>query len=416
MAIVLLIPKLISNVFSRILQLCGSYEKQTVVVHGINLDHVIPFYNPSNIPFSYNQSTRKSFSRSTPKMKLSLKGRPNNNNDAHNGALSGGSKEQTSPSSNLNFEMIDESIEESATIPALPTTTNDYDFEQYARKRESYLYSLPSDNYNKFVDTPNAGSDPEDLYLENYANDLDYYPMKSSPTLNNDVEPEREDFPVNNAQPPDYAPKMDVIQNSTASSHRSIKSKMNSHSQQRKGSVTNQKSLLQARKLSTSTIDLHTMDDTNTTYSMAKKGLSSRNGSPTRNYTSFNNNNNNNKVKRSEPPKEINHARNNRKITVQIMTKPPPTRSKTSFDLRASSAPSHSLPPSASSTIIAPSSHSMPQTRSINPSSSYSNGFGSSSQAEENAEISVLTAYHERVHQELSNRYATIQLVRNTTR
>lgn len=303
-------------------------------------------------------------------------------------------------------------------MPALASTGHEYDFDKYARRRESYLYSLPTDNYNKFVDTPIAGSDPEDMYLENYANDLDYYPMKSSPTLNNVVEPEREDFPVNNAQPPDYAPKMDLIQ-STTSNHRSIKSKVNSYSQQRKGSVSNQKTLSHSRKLSNSTIDLHTMDDASSTFSTAKKGLSSRNGSPTRNYTSFNNNNNNNKVKRTEPAKEINHARNNRKITVQIMTKPPPTRSKTSFDLRASSAPSHSLPPSASSTIIAASSNSMSQTKSFNPAATYSNGIGSgssSSQAEENAEISVLTAYHERVYQELSNRYATIQLVRNTTR
>lgn len=376
-------------------------------MHAINLDHVIPFYNPSNIPFSYNQSTRKSFSRSAPKMKLSLKSRSNNNNDTP----TNGGKEVKSPT-NLNFDMIDESFEDPPPMP-ITSTANGYDFEKYARKRESYLYSLPSDNYGKFVDTPIAGSDPEDLYMENYANDLDYYPMKSSPTLNNVVEPEREDFPVNNAQPPDYAPKMDS--QSSSANHRSIKSKISSYSQQRKNSQSNQKSLAQARKLSSSTIDLHTMDDAGSTFSTTKKGLSSRNGSPTRNYTSYNNNNNNNKLKRTEPAKEINHARNNRKITVQIMTKPPP-RSKTSFDLRSSSAPSHSLPPSASSTIMGPPSASMSHAKSFNPAAIYSNGIGSSSMAEENAEISVLTAYHERVYQELSNRYATIQLVRNTTR
>lgn len=385
-------------------------------MHAINLDHVIPFYNPSNIPFSYNQSTRKSFSRSTPKTKLSLKSRSNNNNESYNNALTGGSKEIMSPSSNLNFDMIDESFEETPTIPsAHASPPNNYDFEKYAGRRESYLYSLPTDNYNKFVDTPIVGSDPEDMYLENYANDLDYYPMKSSPTLNNVVEPEREDFPVNNAQPPDYAPKMDLIQ-SSSSTHKSIKSKINSYSQQRKTNLSTQKSnLTHSRKLSNSTIDLHTMDDASSTFSMAKKGLSSRNSSPTRNYTSFNNNNNNNKVKRTEPTREINHARNNRKITVQIMTKPPPTRSKTSFDLRASSSTPHSLPLSASST---PSTNSMSQTtKSFNPTmTNYSNGHGSSNMAEENAEISVLNAYHERVYQELSNRYATIQLARHAAR
>lgn len=379
-------------------------------MHAINLDHVIPFYNPSNIPFSYNQSTRKSFSRSAPKMKLSLKSRSNNNNDTH----TLGGKEVKSPT-NLSFDMIDESFEDPPPVP-LTSTPNTYDFEKYARKRESYLYSLPSDNYSKFEDTPIAGSDPEDLYMENYANDLDYYPMKSSPTLNNVVEPEREDFPVNNAQPPDYAPKMDS--QSSSANHRSIKSKINSYSQQRKNSQSNLKSLAQSRKLSSSTIDLHTMDDASSTFSTAKKGLSSRNGSPTRNYTSYNhNNNNNNKLKRTEPAKEINHARNNRKITVQIMTKPPPPpRSKTSFDLRSSSAPSHSLPPSASSTIMGPPSASMSQTKSFNPAAVYSNGIGSSAMAEENAEISVLTAYHNRVNEELKNRYTSIRVVRSTAR
>lgn len=349
-------------------------------------------------------------------MKLALKSRTNNNNNGlHGTPLTSGSKGVTSPTSNLNFEMIDESFEEST---AMTSTPNDSDFEKFARKRESYMYSLPTEDFNnKFTDLPIAGSDPEDLYMENFANDLDYYPMKSSPTLNNVVEPEREDFPVNNAQPPDYAPKMDSIQTTATSNHRSVKSKINTYSQQRKNGVSGQKTLSQTRKLSNSTIDLHTMDDTNPTFSMAKKGLSSRNGSPTRNYTTFNNNNNNNKVKRTEPAREINHARNNRKITVQIMAKPPP-RSKTSFDLRASSAPSYSLPPSASSAMIGTSvsSNAMSPAKPFNPAGAYSNGISSSGMAEENAEISVLTAYHERVYQALSNRYATIQLIRSTAR
>lgn len=368
-------------------------------VHAINLDHVIPFYNPSNIPFSYNQSTRKSFNRgSTPKMKLSLKSGLNNN-DHRSGSLTSG-KEVSSPSS-LSFEMIDESIEE----PQLPqTSTRANAFEQLATKRESVLYSLPSDNYVDVmnVDVQSQITPDDGLYFDNYSNDLDYYPERI-------MEPEREDFPVNNAQQPDYAPKLD--NGSLSSGHKTGKTK-HLPAPRKASSNQSKSSLAQAKRLSNSTVDLHSnLYDTNgTTFGLAKKNLSSRGGSPTRNYTAFNHNNNS-KLKRNETPKETNHARNNRKITVQIMAKPPP-RSKTSLDLRASSAMSqHSLPSAASTFVHSPILPSQPKAFN-NPSF---NGSGSGS-AEENAEISVLTAYHERVYQQLSTRYATLQLVRNSTR
>lgn len=377
-------------------------------MHAINLDHVIPFYNPSNIPFSYNQSTRKSFNRGhTPKSKMSLKSRTGNNNNNHSGSLTSG-KEISSPSS-LSFEMIDESIEE-PQLPQSSVATRASAFEQLASKRESVLYSLPTENYNDImnVDVQSQITPDDGLYFDNYDNDLDYYPERI-------VEPEREDFPVNNAQQPDYAPKLDTAHLSGSgiiSGQKSNKPK-NAPTIRKSSIPSSSKSLAQTKKLSSSTIDLHSMDDTNgTTFGLAKKSLSSRNGSPTRNYSAFHNNNNS-KLKRTEAPKETNHARNNRKITVQIMAKPPP-RSKTSFDLRASSAISqHSLPHATSTMERSINSPSMPsQPRAYNASF---NGNGSGS-AEENAEISVLTAYHERVYQQLSTRYATLQLVRNSTR
>ncbi|XP_055304614.1 katanin p80 WD40 repeat-containing subunit B1 [Sitodiplosis mosellana] len=390
--------------------ICGSYEKQSVLVHAINLDHVIPYYNPTNIPFKHNQSTRKSFNRGTPKTKLVLKSNGNNNNDFRSGSLTSG-KEMSSPSS-LSFEMIEESIDE-IPLPQPTATKNEYAFENLARTRESSLFSLPGDNYNGFMDDYQTPMPPDNgSYFDNSSNDLDYYPERS-------VEPEREDFPVNSAQQPDYAPKKDTMHGSSAYNPPKVMNKSKLAPSQRRtlSQQSARASLAASKKFSTSNIDLHSLDDNGSTFGGSKKSISSRNGSPTRNYSAFNNNNNNNhKVKRPEP-KEINHARNNRKITVQILAKPPPpARSKTSLDLKSSSSMSQTSLPMASSSHLHATLPSMPPAVTAQPkafgSSSY-NGHGS---AEENAEISVLTAYHERVYQQLSTRYATLQLVRNSMR
>lgn len=373
-------------------------------MHAINLSHVIPFYNPSNIPFSYNHSSRKSFSRGAPKSKLSVKSP--NNNDSPTISLVGGVKEIPSPSS-LSIEMIDEYVDETA-FAHIPNAS-DFDFEQYAQKHKSYLHSLPAEDFDNFKGATNSVNETENLYLDNYTSDLDYYPMKSSTSSNDVMQPEREDFPVNNAQPPDYAPKMDFT-NSSNVANKSTKSKISVHVQ-RKGNQSHQnKSFSQSRKMSNSTTDLHSFDDNNTSnYNPSRRTTMSRNGSPTRNYTAHHNNNNYSKMKSSDSAKESNHGRHNRKIPVQILTKPPPTRSKTSFDLRASTAPTYSLPPSSMTSIPSNASNSSygPQTKSNN---SYEHKAGESS------ELNVLTAYHDRVYQELSNRFAKIQYIRNSTK
>lgn len=341
-----------------------------------------------------------------------------NNNETHgSGSLSSG-KEISSPG-NLSFEMIDESVEDMPPpMTAPPAPTNGFTFEKFARNRESYLYSLPTENFSKltaFMDGPNSTSENEDHYLDNYDNDLDYYPMKSSPGSNNVVEPEREDFPVNSADPPDYAPKMHIM-SATTSKASNIKTKLKTHAQRRQSPPLGIRPFGQPRKLSAvssiSTIDLHNIDDsmaTTATSSLAaaKKSLAaSRNGSPTRNYTAFNNNNG--RIKRTEV-KEVNHARNNRKITVQIMTPKPPTRSKTTFELRSSSSAMPTPSSGPSSTIVHPANRPPPSQR-------FSQNLGSSAAADESSEINVMTAYHERVYHELCNRYATLQLIRNPAR
>lgn len=372
----------------------------------------MPFYNPNNTPFKYNQSTRKSFNRGS-KISLPLKSHKSatNNNDLH----SFGGKDQSSPSS-INFEIIDESYEEHPTTSATSNTPA-YAFEKLVRSHDNFIYSLPSDNnHTNFADNfeNQSPSSENDIYLQNLSNELDCYPERMS-----ELEPE--EFPINSAQQPDYAPKMDTLHNSGNLNASKVPRPKLMHARKSSIQHSNPRSALsQAKKFSKSTIDLHSLDDTNNSANATtKKGGYSRNGSPTRNYTSFgHNNNNNNKMKQpdmSTAPKETNHARNNRKITVQILAKPPP-RSKTSLDLRSSSAMSQHSNASGSSSIIGVPATTMNVTHAKHYGGSSFNGNGGAMSSEENAEISVLTAYHERVYQQLSTRFATIQLIRNLTR
>lgn len=324
-------------------------------IYAVNIDQVIPFYNPSNTPFSYNQSSRKSFSRGNQKLRLSI----GSTNKAKQKAASGETnanvpttttdEEPMSPE-NLTFEMINEESEE----PVLA-------FETISSKRESYLFdSMPDSNY-KFLNFGDSGSSSlkltgeSDIFIDNYTSDLDYYPMRSSPRSSNVVEPEREDFPVNNAQLPDYAPKLDHLMKATGT----IKTKSNLQIQRRDSPPINSVRPLthpHQRKLSNitsvSTVDLQKIDDSmSSSSSSLMKKTPIRGGSPTRNYPSQLT-----KIKKNDISvhlkKDSNHLRKTRNITVQIMAPPlkPPARSKTSIDLRESSG-GH-IPVSPSSTQV----------------------------------------------------------------
>lgn len=207
-----------------------------------------------------------------------------------------------------------------------------FSFGEYASTRESYLFeSLPNDNY-KFTEFVNSTSTPtsaeSDMFIDNYMSDLDYYPMRSSPGSSNVVEPEREDFPVNSAQPPDYAPKMDIT-NLTKQS-----SKFRQPTSRRNSPPNHTIRTTMQRKLSgvssISTTDLHRIDEP---ISMKQMG---RAISPVRNFMARQKKNNN---KNESNNRESSHLSRNSKITVQILTPPvkqAPARSKTAFDLRSS--------------------------------------------------------------------------------
>lgn len=207
-----------------------------------------------------------------------------------------------------------------------------FSFGEYASTRESYLFdSLPNNDNYKFSEFVNSTSTPtsaeSDMFIDNYMSDLDYYPMRSSPGSSNVVEPEREDFPVNSAQPPVYAPKMDIT-NLTKQS-----SKFRQPVARRNSPPNHTIRTTMQRKLSgvssISTTDLHRIDEP---ISM-KQG---RAVSPVRSFMARQKKNNN---KNETNNRDSSHFSRNSKITVQILTPPlkqAPARSKTAFDLRSS--------------------------------------------------------------------------------
>lgn len=307
------------NKFQFFFQFCGSYENQKVEIHAINLDDIFPFYNPLNKPFNPQQSSRKSFSRGNSKHRVSIGKTPRNKQDTIN--------ENSSEPPSLD-DISTNSMYQTAPSP-LP---HGFSFGEYASTRESYLFeSLPTDNY-KFSEFVNSTSTPtsaeSDMFIDNYMSDLDYYPMRSSPGSSNVVEPEREDFPVNSAQPPDYAPKMDIT-NLTKQS-----SKFRQPTSRRNSPPNHTIRTTMQRKLSgvssISTTDLHRIDEP---ISMKQMG---RAISPVRNFMARQKKNNN---KNESNNRESSHLSRNSKITVQILTPPlkqAPARSKTAFDLRSS--------------------------------------------------------------------------------
>lgn len=395
---------------------CASFEGQTVKIHDIQVDKVFPFYNPSNQPFSHNQSVRKSFSRtnsaskqlrltiaksnSVKKMQALDENVPTSTAIVQGSApLSRTDDELSSPSS-LSFEMIEEE-------PAV-TIRNGFNFDDYARKRSSQMFAS-SPSSDPYLETPpssmptdestNVGIDPSSAaehYIENYTSDLDFYPMHSSPGSQRVVEPERDDFPINNATPPDYAPKIDIALHlsKTSLKHKQQSGIVHSASSstvirrhsppnhKSSGSVSSRLSQRKYSLTSLSTIDLHRASTEeaplSSGYGPKKTTTTSgvtRSRSPVRNYISSyavnnngnnsqsntnhhisnNNINNNNqptvKYRRNEPNRE--NAARTKKIPVQIFEAPNrgPQRSRTSLDLRGGSARS-SAPTSPTTKVL----------------------------------------------------------------
>lgn len=413
--------------------LCGSHEQDYVAIHALSIDQVIPFYNPSNAPFSHNQTTRKSFSRGHQKLRLSIGGpkqsRLLEENEERSPSLDG----QSSP--NLSLELVDD-IEDTQTIPNSNGHTVNFDLYAPAQKvNNPYIFppSLSSEttSYSSSggYEGPSSLKMPgeRDVYkfnriIDTHANEIEYNLNDSNPPIISNYNGSElvEDFPVNSAQQPNYAPKNDgptSLSYTTNNLQKTIKPKTTSHIQKRTSqiAISNKSSNFQSRnKLSNvssvSTTDLHKIDDN----MVMKKSTSSTISS---------------KVKRDANLNKENAK--NKNITVQIITKGP-TRSKTSLDLRsppsAVSAPTqrHSQKVTSYTTDIS-SSQSSVNIVSNNQISNYrpdpqlitqppSQQRMLNNRMDDSAEIQMLAASHEQVYQELSNRHATLQLIRNSTR
>lgn len=464
---------------------CASYENQTVQIHDILVEQVIPFYNPSNQPFSYNQSSRKSFTRAgSAGQRLNLStgkkagggGSPGKTvakalqqQRPLHGAIpevtaaatsaAASAIDRSSPQS-LSFEMIDEE--------APVQLKNGFHFETYAKRRSNSMFvgsptssasEEPAGPSHYGLDTPptsmpltlNAQHDADEdrHYIDHYANaDLDYYPQRSGGGLGATVaEPEREDFPINSATPPDYAPKIDIV------AHQLSKQQQQQNKHKSTGTAATHSNAPLARRhsppgLSThqaprvaalsrkftshslSTMDLHQASSDDSLPAVPRRNAGAQT-TTTRNYMAayagsnnnhhqqhnnqqhhqqqqqHNNNGHNGngtvKMRRETTTTTSHYNRENnirsKKISVQIYEAPPPKaqpmRSKTSLDLR-----------SAASRTSAPSS---PTTKRR---TMYNNGHGSQ-QHEENA-YQMLAGQHEQVMGHLAHRLAMLKSLSRT--
>uniref|UniRef100_A0A182P8K2 Katanin p80 WD40 repeat-containing subunit B1 n=1 Tax=Anopheles epiroticus TaxID=199890 RepID=A0A182P8K2_9DIPT len=202
--------------------LFGTYEEASVAIHAVPLGHLRAFYNPANQPqtFNHNQTSRKSFSRGSGKVRLSIGAggagagttaghSPDGGQDGEAGSGNGGGM-----SPNLNIEMIDEED------PTAYGSAFEFDLPPAGKGSLDALGNGAGGSgaagVPGFPAAPTGelcGTAAGPLVNSHYAvreemqmydlNTLDYYPLPKGMV----PEVEKEDFPVNNAQPPDYAPK-----------------------------------------------------------------------------------------------------------------------------------------------------------------------------------------------------------------
>uniref|UniRef100_A0A1A9WVS0 Katanin p80 subunit C-terminal domain-containing protein n=1 Tax=Glossina brevipalpis TaxID=37001 RepID=A0A1A9WVS0_9MUSC len=437
--------------------ICGSFEQEYVAIDALSVNRVLPFYNPSNTTpaFVHNSNTRKSFSRGNQKLRLSIGGPKQSrlveeNEDNRSPSLDGHS------SPNLSLELVDEPVLDPAHLP-VPTTSLNGSFNSYYGEFDSNYSSMsinmpppkqvsspphqfPSISsgtaYSSFggnslstlnFDGPSSLKMPGercDIYqYESFDDPFTPFTPESEITFNEGFAPVItnyehtemvEDFPVNTNlhQQPSISISnhaTNVNPNST-NSHvhppiKTVKPKITSHITKRTTTQTSTKtnmgnSIQQRNKLSqvssVSTTDLHKLDDN----VLIKKSASSHMV-----------------VNKNKAHLNKENARNKNQITVQIITKAP-TRSKTSLELRSAqkqqTAVSAGAGPGHRQTHIPISYRTDPAL--LTQSSVNTKSFNTRPHVFESPEIDMLSATHEQVYQELSNRHATLQIIRNSTR
>jgi katanin p80 WD40 repeat-containing subunit B1 len=357
--------------------ICGGYENRNVTIHAMNLDYVVPFYNPANVvQFTHQQSSRKSFNRgsSNGKLRLSLEKKSN-------GITGGGMKLSETvtldsgnlSSPNLSIEMIEEDLEPLESLPP------DHQFEFYALNKyknsatdygnnltsngngeEKYqLSKIISDDQQETTTIvhgfPLAEEDfcfdkPSNIEITGYSSDVDTGYYSPSRFILHNVSA-HEDFTVNSAQQPDYAPKLP--QSTSSASTASVKpmtakQKVLDNHDKRRASPPNsvvRPTNLRKSSTSVSTVDLRKIDEqfSNIATSASQRKPISRGSSPVRNHNAVNS-----KIRKSESSYQV-KSNNQKNLTVQFFTKP--QRSKTAIDIKANGATRSSIPRSVQSPI-----------------------------------------------------------------
>lgn len=352
--------------------ICGGYENRNVTIHAMNLDYVIPFYNPANVvQFTHQPSLRKSFNRgtSTGKLRLNLEKKSNgitaSSGTKLNETVTLDSGNLSSP--NLSIEMIEEDMEPLESLPS------DHQFEFYALNKyknsaeygnnltsngngeEKYqLSKIISDDQQETTTIVHGFPLPEEdfcfdkpsnIEITGYSSDVDTGYYSPSRFILHNVSA-HEDFTVNSAQQPDYAPKLPQSSTSVVKPM-TAKQKLLENHDKRRASPPNpivRPTNLRKSSTSVSTVDLRKIDEqfSNITTSHSQRKPISRGSSPIRNHNAANS-----KIRKSETSYQV-KSNNQKNLTVQFFTKP--QRSKTAIDIKANGTRS-SIPRSVQSPI-----------------------------------------------------------------
>ncbi|XP_017964543.1 katanin p80 WD40 repeat-containing subunit B1 [Drosophila navojoa] len=370
--------------------ICGCHEIDTVSINTVSLDCVIPFYQPANAEpnFKHNSTNRKSFSRGTQKFRISMGGaKPAKVEEEQEDNKSLTYDEQSSP--NLSLEVVNEAALEhieSSSMSSLHNLPYNYGIDM-GSSRVLNVYQPSSlhvpDDYNLY---------PLDKAV--VANDVEYSPNDSNPPILNNYDncEMAEDFPVN--------------QNYTASNYKTVPaSTINASSKSIKKTTTTLHKRTTAmgntKQTSTSIFGNNKLSQTSSVSSMELHKLDDNMVLKKSTSTTVVNKNKRTMGSQSQFYKENAQQKN---ISVEIITKPP-IRSRTTLDMRT---PAHQTKVQEKPTH--PPMNYRPDLIPTSGKNSNRNFI------DEQYDFDMLSRSHEAVLQELSNRQASLELLRNSTR
>lgn len=409
--------------------ICGGFENRNVSIHAISLDKVIPFYNPANVVFSHQQSSRKSFSKSGGKLRLSLDKKKSSGKEMISEvALDSGGL--SSP--NLSIEMIEEDMEPES----FPMTAPDHQFEFYAlskfKNSIDYGNNLTSNGtseekyqLSKIINEDHQESttivhgfplpEPDEFTykptnIDGYSSDMDYYSPNRFILSNVSA---HEDFTVKSAQQPDYAPKLPQTNPKPITAKQKL---LENHDKRRSSppGAVRPTNLRKTSSVSVSTVDLHKIDEQFSSISTSSRKPVSRGSSPVRNSA-------NSKIRKSESSYQVKNQ-NQKNLTVQFFTKPP-QRSKTAIDMKSNRS---SIPRSVQSPV--PLQHhqqtlqqpiSIPHHPIPNSHMSMSHepaSYSSYESASETSDLLSISSGHDAIFNTLCNRITSLDMIRNQMR